>query len=65
LYACRALYILYMLYPVSLVPGRSISQRLACCCLQVDQTTDPCRITLSGTPQSLHLATSMISDIVR
>lgn len=32
---------------------------------QIDQTVDPVRITISGTPHALNLAVSMIQDVVR
>lgn len=33
--------------------------------IQIDQSTDPTRVTIAGSPQSLQLAVSMVSDIVR
>ncbi|GIL93565.1 hypothetical protein Vretifemale_20967 [Volvox reticuliferus] len=33
--------------------------------IQIDQTCDPTKIAISGTPQSLSLALSMVHDIVR
>lgn len=33
--------------------------------LQIDQSTDPTRVTIAGSPQSLQLAVSMVNDIVR
>lgn len=33
--------------------------------IQIDQSTDPTRVTIAGSPQSLQLAISMVSDIVR
>lgn len=33
--------------------------------IQIDQTTDPTRVSLSGAPYSLSLAVSMVTDIVR
>lgn len=33
--------------------------------IQIDQTVDPVRITISGTPHALNLAVSMIQDVVR
>ncbi|EFJ40519.1 hypothetical protein VOLCADRAFT_99702 [Volvox carteri f. nagariensis] len=33
--------------------------------IQIDQTCDPTKIAISGTPQSLSLALSMVNDIVR
>ncbi|GAX84338.1 hypothetical protein CEUSTIGMA_g11760.t1 [Chlamydomonas eustigma] len=32
--------------------------------IQVNQVEDPCQITVSGTPQSISLSTSMVTDIV-
>ena len=32
---------------------------------QIDQSTDPTRVTIAGSPQSLQLAVSMVNDIVR
>ncbi|GMH41756.1 hypothetical protein BSKO_09666 [Bryopsis sp. KO-2023] len=32
--------------------------------IQIDQTVDPMKVTISGTPESLSLAVSMVSDIV-
>lgn len=32
--------------------------------IQIDQSTDPTRVTIAGTPQSLKLATAMVNDIV-
>lgn len=32
--------------------------------IQIDQTVDPMKVTISGTPESLRLAVSMVSDIV-
>jgi hypothetical protein len=37
----------------------------ACITLQIDQSTDPTRVTIAGSPQSLQLAVSMVNDIVR
>lgn len=34
-------------------------------CVQIDQSTDPTRVTIAGSPQSLQLAVSMVNDIVR
>lgn len=33
--------------------------------MQIDQSTDPTRVTIAGSPQSLQLAVSMVNDIVR
>jgi hypothetical protein len=33
--------------------------------IQIDQSTDPTRVTIAGSAQSLQLAVSMVSDIVR
>lgn len=33
--------------------------------IQIDQSTDPTRVTIAGSPQSLQLAVSMVNDIVR
>lgn len=33
--------------------------------IQVNQAEEPCQITISGTPQSLNLAVSMVNDIVK
>jgi predicted RNA-binding protein YlqC (UPF0109 family) len=33
--------------------------------IQIDQTVEPTKVTISGTPQSLNLAVSMVSDIVK
>ena len=33
--------------------------------IQIDQSTDPTRVTIAGSPQSLQLAVSMVSDIVK
>ena len=33
--------------------------------IQIDQSTDPTRVTIAGSPQALQLAVSMVSDIVR
>lgn len=33
--------------------------------LQIDQSTEPTRVTISGTPHSLSLAVSMVSDIIK
>jgi rRNA processing protein Krr1/Pno1 len=33
--------------------------------IQIDQTCDPTKVTISGTPHSLNLAVSMVSDIVK
>jgi hypothetical protein len=33
--------------------------------IQIDQSTDPTRVTIAGSPQSLQLAVSMVHDIVR
>lgn len=33
--------------------------------LQIDQTLDPCRVSISGAPYSLSLAVSMVTDIIR
>jgi predicted RNA-binding protein YlqC (UPF0109 family) len=33
--------------------------------IQIDQSTDPTRVTIAGSPQSLQLAVAMVSDIVR
>jgi rRNA processing protein Krr1/Pno1 len=33
--------------------------------IQIDQSTDPTRVTLAGSPQSLQLAISMVSDIIK
>jgi len=33
--------------------------------IQIDQSTDPTRVTIAGNPQSLQLAISMVTDIVR
>jgi len=32
--------------------------------IQVDQSTDPMRVTISGTPESVRVAISMVTDIV-
>lgn len=32
--------------------------------IQIDQTTDPMKVTITGTQQSLNLAISMVTDIV-
>lgn len=32
--------------------------------IQIDQTVDPTKVTISGTPQSLSLAISMVSDSI-
>lgn len=32
--------------------------------IQIDQTVDPMKVTISGTPESLSLAVSMVTDIV-
>jgi len=33
--------------------------------IQIDQSTDPTRVTIAGSPQSLQLAISMVSDIIK
>lgn len=33
--------------------------------IQIDQSTDPTRVTIAGSPQSLQLAVSMVNDIVK
>lgn len=33
--------------------------------IQIDQSTDPTRVTIAGSPKSLQLAVSMVNDIVR
>jgi len=33
--------------------------------IQIDQTVDPTKVTISGTPNSLNLAVSMVTDIVK
>lgn len=33
--------------------------------IQIDQSTDPTRVTIAGSPRSLYLAVSMVTDIVR
>lgn len=33
--------------------------------LQIDQTVEPTKVTISGTPHSLSLAVSMVTDIVK
>lgn len=33
--------------------------------IQIDQSTDPTRVTIAGSPQSLQLAISMVSDIIQ
>lgn len=32
--------------------------------IQIDQTVDPMKVTISGTPESLSMAVSMVTDIV-
>lgn len=33
--------------------------------IQIDQTTDPTKVTLAGTPESLEMAVPMVQDIAR
>lgn len=33
--------------------------------IQIDQSTDPTRVTIAGSPQALQLAISMVSDIIK
>ena len=33
--------------------------------IQIDQTVEPTKVTISGTPHSLSLAVSMVTDIVK